>query len=436
MKNYKKILKENIAEIVFHRKQYIQKPDKDFCRDRKLPFETMLYSILSLGSKDLKCEIMDQFGIQADIPSVSAFVQQRSKISSFAFETLFRNFVRSAYKPDLYKGYRLLAVDGSDLHVPTNPQEKRSYYPGANGQRPYNLLHLNAMYDLTNRIYTDALVQYSRDANEHKAFTAMVDRDDCELPTVYIADRGYESYNNLAHIQEKGQCFLIRIKDVASRGGIAQGLSLPASEEFDIPFSVNLTRKQTNTAKADPNLKYLTHRVVFDYLPTKCKKSIPVIPYTIAFRIVRIQISENIFETLITNLPASVFSSSDLKQLYAMRWGIETSFRALKYTLGLIYFHSKKTEFILQEIFAKLTIYNFTELITSHVIIKQKKRKHPVQVNFSASVHICSKFLLNHIPPPKIEALISRFLIPIRHTVSSERKKSAKCAVSFLYRIA
>lgn len=436
MKNYKKILKENIAEIVFNRKQYIQKPDKDFCRNRKLPFETMLYSILSLGSKDLKCEIMDQFGIQADIPSVSAFVQQRNKISSSAFETLFRNFVRSAYKPHLHKGYRLLAVDGSDLHVPTNPKEIRAYYPGANGQKHYNLLHLNAMYDLTNRIYTDALVQYSRDANEHKAFTTMVDRDDCKLPTVYIADRGYESYNNLAHIQEKGQYFLIRIKDVASRGGIAHGLSLPDSEEFDIPFSVNLTRKQTNVAKADPNLKYLTHGIIFDYLPTKCRKSIPVTPYTLTFRIVRIQISENIFETLISNLPASVFSSSDLKQLYAMRWGIETSFRALKYTLGLIYFHAKKTEFILQEIFAKLTMYNFTELITSHVIIQHKKRKHPVQVNFSASVHICSKFLLKNIPPSKIEALISRFLVPLRHAVSCERKKSAKCAVSFLYRIA
>ena len=203
MKNFKKILRQNIAEVVSNRKQYVQKSEKDFQRDRKLPFETMVYSILSLGSKDLKCEIMDQFGIQADIPSVSAFVQQRNKISSSAFETLFRIFVHSAYKSKLYKGYRLLAVDGSDLHVPTNPKETRSYYPGTNGQKHYNLLHLNVMYDLVNRIYTDALVQNSRDANEHKAFTTMVDRDDCELPTVYIADRGYEFYNNLAHIQRR-----------------------------------------------------------------------------------------------------------------------------------------------------------------------------------------------------------------------------------------
>ena len=55
-----------------------------------------------------------------------------------------------------------------------------------------------------------------------------------------------------------------------------------------------------------------------------------------------------------------------------MRWGIETSFRDLKYSLALSYFHSKKTENILQEIFAKLTMYNFAELITSHVVVKHK----------------------------------------------------------------
>ena len=40
----------------------------------------------------------------------------------------------------------------------------------------------------------------------------MVDRSAIES-ALLLADRGYESYNNLAHIQEKGWNFLIRIKD-------------------------------------------------------------------------------------------------------------------------------------------------------------------------------------------------------------------------------
>ena len=43
--------------------------------------------------------------------------------------------------------------------------------------------------------------------------------------------------------------------------------------------------------------------------------------------------------------------------------------------------------------------------------------------NFSASVHICSKFLLKNIPSSAIEALIPSFFVPIQHTVSSERNK-------------
>ena len=57
----------------------------------------------------------------------------------------------------------------------------------------------------------------------------------------------------------------------------------------------------------------------------------------------------------------------------AMRWGIETSFRELKYTVGLQHFHAKKVEFVHQEIFARLTMYNFYELITQSVVIQQKE---------------------------------------------------------------
>ncbi|NOJ73972.1 transposase [Paenibacillus alvei] len=40
-----------------------------------------------------------------------------------------------------------------------------------------------------------------------------------------------------------------------------------------------------------------------------------------------------------------------------MRWGIETSFRALKYIVGLTNFHAKKRESITQKIFARMILY-------------------------------------------------------------------------------
>ena len=434
-KTVKRTLKKTVKEISSNPQSFAKNPEKDFIRRRKLPADKMMYSVLSMSSKDLKCELMEFFDMNKNMPTVSAFVQQRNKISVTAFETLFHKFTESFPQQKLYKGYRLLAVDGSDLHTPTNPQEDRCYYPGTNGQKPYNLMHLNAMYDLLNNIYVDAVVQSSRDGNENRAFVSMVDRDTSHLPTIYIADRGYEAYNNLAHVQENGRNFLIRVKDL-KRFGIVSGLDLPETEEFDVSLSLFLTRKQTKDIKQNTSFKFVPHNVNFAYLPFSCRKNIPVIPYQLNVRLVRIKLDNDKYEMLITNLKPEEFSSSDLKQLYSMRWGIETSFRSLKYTLGLLCFHSKKVEYILQEIFAKLTMYNFTELITSHVVIKQKYRKLTYKINFSASVHICRNFLLKNISPPEIEALISKYVVPIRQSVSNPRKLSRKTAVCFLYRVA
>lgn len=137
-----------------------------------------------------------------------------------------------------------------------------------------------------------------------------------------------------------------------------------------------------------------------------------------------------------TNLDAEQFPAEAVKKLYAMRWGIEISFRDLKYTVGLLHFHSKKAEYIIQEIFAKLTMYNFTELITSLVVIRKKDKKYSYKANFSAAVHVCRKFFCENISPPDVEALILKCVVPIRHNRKRQRKMSAKTAISFIYRIA
>ena len=142
------------------------------------------------------------------------------------------------------------------------------------------------------------------------------------------------------------------------------------------------------------------------------------------------------YENIITNLPADEFPLEEIKQIYHYRWGIETSFRELKYTVGLLHFHAKKTEHILQEIFARLTMYNFSELITSHAIIQKQNRKYTYKTNFSVAVHICRQFFLGNVSPPDVEALIARHVSPIRPGRSRPRILSAKNAVSFIYRVA
>ena len=76
-----------------------------------------------------------------------------------------------------------------------------------------------------------------------------------------------------------------------------------------------------------------------------------------------------------------------LKELYNRRWGIETSFRELKYSIGLNAKNSKKYDFILQEIWARLLLYNFCEMITTNVVIIQnQKNKHTYQINYTYAI--------------------------------------------------
>ncbi len=47
------------------------------------------------------------------------------------------------------------------------------------------------------------------------------------------------------------------------------------------------------------------------------------------------------------------------------------AFRQLKYAVGMMNFHAKKVEYIKQEIFAKLIVHNFSEIIASHTSISK-----------------------------------------------------------------
>ena len=53
---------------------------------------------------------------------------------------------------------------------------------------------------------------------------------------------------------------------------------------------------------------------------------------------------EGIFETVVTNPDNQKIPVSELEQLYNMRWGMETSFRELNYTVGLLHFYAEKVE--------------------------------------------------------------------------------------------
>ena len=65
-----------------------------------------------------------------------------------------------------------------------------------------------------------------------------------------------------------------------------------------------------------------------------------------------------------------------------MRWGIETSFKKLKYALGSVQFHSKQDRFIEMEIYAHMIMFNAVSQIDAQAYVPQKKLQ----------VSICDQF--------------------------------------------
>jgi hypothetical protein len=437
MNNYPNAVKEKLSSLIREMAEnpmlFVKNPGKDFTRNRKLPFETVANLLISMGGNSIYKELLESQGYNVNTATTSAFVQQRDKILPCAFEYLLHEFTQSHSELRKYRGYRLLAVDGSTLHIATNPKDVDSYIQTNPDSKGYNLLHMNAVYDLCNRLYTDALIQPKRQENEKKAVVDLVDRSVIKDNVILIGDRAYESWNIFAHIERKKWNYLIRVRDV-DKQGILAGLQLPPDDEFDVCIHKILTKKATNEVKGRPDIyRHIPSTSAFDFLDLHTNKFYPM-----TFRVVRFKITDDSYETVFTNLEQSDFSPQELKKLYHMRWGIETSFRELKYAVGLLNFHSKKREHIAQEVFARIIMYNFAEMITSHVVISKGGTKHIYQVNFTVAIHICRQFLRlwSNAPPPDVEALIRKNILPVRSGRTDERKIRFKSAVSFLYRVA
>ncbi|WP_455716974.1 IS4 family transposase [Anaerosporobacter sp.] len=410
-------------------------PQKDFTRKKKWDFPTLIKFIISMESQSLKNELHKYFGYTTDCPTNASFNQRRSQIKSDAFKYLFESFTNQYNnKPSLFNGYRLIACDGSDINISHDPNDEETYFSHGDA-KGFNQLHLNAMYDLINRIYTDIIIQPARKENEHKAFCDMVDRYTGTEKTIFIVDRGYEAYNNLAHVIEKGEFFLFRSKDINSSGILSGSKDkLPTTEKFDTTLSLILTRKWTNEVLNHPEVyRRFRNKDSFEFLDLDEHAY-----YYMNLRVLRFPISETEYECVITNLPAEDFTADEIKKLYAMRWGIETSFRELKYAVGLTSFHAKKREYIIQEIWARLILYNFCEIITAHVTIEKCTKKHTYQINYTFAIHICRYFIskMAEKSPPDVEALISKEILPVRPGRHDPRKVDHKKAVSFLYRVA
>lgn len=433
----KNSLLEIISEMSAHPQDFSKHPKTDFSRNRKLVFPMLLHLIISMEAGTVKDELLNFFSFDKNTVSNSAFFQQRAKLADHTLPYLFHTF-NNLYPYTLYKDkYQLLAADGSSFTFTRNPRDPDAYFaPDGKTTNGYNQVHVIPLFDLLSKRYTDCVVQPIRKKNEFRALCTLIDRN----PTVpgiipiFIADRGFHSLNVFAHVIEHHSYFMIRATDIKMQRLL--GIDLPAGQSsFDIQVRRMLTRSNSKKKRLHPELadqyKFICREVAFDYIDPEKQPE-----YPIDLRVLRFKISEDGYENIITNLPPGEFPVDEIKQLYHLRWNIETSFRELKHVIGAEKFHSKKREYIEMEIWARLLLYNFCSIITRHVVIHRRGKKHQLQVNYSVAYKACHYFLRLHNgeSPPDIEGLIEKNTLPIRPDRKYARQHRFRVPVSFTYR--
>ena len=430
----KQILLSEIERMDQHREDFCKRPGIDFTRDRKIPFGTLLHFQISMESGSVSHELLKYFNFDAQAPSLSAFYQQRAKLSDDVFQKLFYSFNRHFSPRYLLKGrYQLLACDGSGFTFTRNPKDTESYYdPSGRSQKGYNQMYLVPLYDLLNKAYTDAVIQPMRKRNEFAALYELIDRHAPRNGTVpvFIADRGFHAYNVFAHAFENNTFFVIRATDVKMRRLL--GSDTPKEGAFDIRVTRRLTRSHSKKKYLHPELadtyRCICQKVAFDYFLADGYGEYEIPP--------RFPIGDGVYENIITNLPEIEFQAEDIKGLNHLRWGIETSFCSLKHAIAAVNFHSKSRQMITHEIWARLILFNFCSYITGQVTFVEQKRRHVHQVDFSIAFKTCRHFLRLHSgeAPPDVEGLIRKHTLPVRPSRNFARQQRFQVPVSFTYR--
>lgn len=413
--------------------QFVKNPEKDFTRDRKIGFVQLIHFFFCMGSGCVSHELLKYFYFLPDeIPSASAFIQQRAKLLPEAFRHILRQFNLSFPVKGLIGKYSLIAADGCEFNIARNPSDPATFHPASGrSKKGFNSLHAISLYDLLSKRYLDVLIQPGRLKNEFAALCQLIDRWLYGGRPIFIADRGFASYNVFAHAIEKGCFFAIRAKDVNTRRLLAAD-SLPG--RMDAWVDVILTRSAAKKKRLHPELGHLYRcickAVPFDFITDSHRE------YRMHLRVVRFQIAEGVYENIITNLPSDEFTLEQIKGIYQLRWGQETSFRDLKHTIGTANFHSKSPEYIEMEIICRMALYNFCTIITMEVPVEKKAGKWEYQVNLSMAIKICFAFLSDHIGPGNVNGLISSYILPVRPGRTYARQPRFQSPASFAYRFA
>lgn len=310
---------------------YIRRATKrqmDFTRNRKMSFTDYIFAIIKGTKTSLQSSIDTFFESQHKNHieySKQAFSKGRQRIKPEAFEELFLAVAERFYQTaetNKWRGYHLFGIDGTRLNLPCTQELEEIYDSQTSQGAPQVQALVSCLYDLLNGMIVDTRFCGCK-SSERDAAGEMIEAFHADKygKPVFIMDRGYPSAELIHSIMQAGHKYVMR-----------------CSTEF--LRSMKLPKRDN----------------IIEHKFAKLKEKVKI-------RVVKVAISDEDTEYLVTNLFDADLSERDFGDLYHTRWGIETKYNDIKNKLEIENFTGYSPDAILQDFYATMFLANLAGVL-------------------------------------------------------------------------
>ena len=314
-----------------------------FSRKRKMPLKDMLLCCLSKKGLTTTFELRNYFKEKGDLSmqlSVQGYLQQRKRLNPEIFPYLNRKYLMDFYRSDeprLWKGYLLIAIDGSKAEVPNSKDNREAFGNSGNqhsGKGQVRAL-VSGMYDVLNHFYLDIEIEHICISENElaKRNLKQLKKMGIRKPVVAVFDRGYPSLEFIDFLETEGIHYLIRL---SSNDYMAERKRMQSADE-----KVILKHSSARLQKIRKK-----HPERYEQMQKKGSTLV---------RISKLTLPSGNELALMTDLPDTI-TAEELADLYYQRWEIEKKYNTLKNKMKFESVTGKATVYVHQDFWAQVLV--------------------------------------------------------------------------------
>lgn len=371
-------VREDMAEILD--RKFVETVCREIAhhwRNRQLdPWTTLhLFILQMLNNNTAMTHLPHLSGERFTAP---AYCLARQRLPITLLETLVDRFAGRLDLPaetPLWRGHRVLLVDGSGFSMPDTP-ELRAYFGQPAQQKPgcgFPVARLLCLFDAEQGFLRDVIVAPLRTHDLAKVSELHPKLRPSDL---IVGDRGFCSYTHLALVSQANLHAVFRIH-----------------QKQIVDFQPHRLSTQEIHGTGIPTSRYVKHLGHWDQLVEWVKpKSRPrwmmpeqfdLLPGKMVVREIKWRIRERhrrVREvTLVTTLlDPDLYPPEEIARLYERRWQVEVDLRDLKISLGLDILKGHKVDTVKKELLAMVLVYNLVRLVTVKAARRQRVKPHRI----------------------------------------------------------